>query len=467
VDGGAGVVAGVDLQALDVAQEWRMNERPYEVAILAGGAGTRLRARTGDLPKPMVPVRGKPLLQHQVELCRRFGFNDILLLLHHRPEAVLQHFGDGGAFGVRIGHAVETTPRGTAGALRDALPLLAPHFLVLYGDTFVDVELRRVLEAHHRTGADATLLLHPNDHPHDSDLVVLDRDGHVRELLPYPHPPHRSARNLVNAALYAMRREGLERFAPIEGQADIAKHMFPAMLAAGRPVGGYVTPEYIKDAGTPERLDKIERDIDTGVVERLSARAPRLAVFLDRDGTINEEVGHLRRPDQLALVGDAAAAIRRLNRSGHLAVVVTNQPVLARGEVNEDQLDAIHAQLDTLLGMQGAYLDATYVCPHHPDKGFAGEVAALKTICDCRKPGIALIERACRDLGIGIERSWFVGDSTSDIEAGRRAGLRTILVQTGHGGSDGKFAHARPDHTVHDLAAAVELILANDDGGAR
>lgn len=439
----------------------------FEVAILAGGAGTRLRSRSGGLPKPMVPVHGKPLLQHQVELCRAHGFRDILLLLHHMPEAVLAHFGDGSAFDVRIGHAIERTPRGTAGALRDALPQLAPRFLVLYGDTFVDVDLRRLWQVHERSGAHATLLLHPNDHPHDSDLVALDRGGRVRELLPYPHPPGRDARNLVNAALYAMQRDGLERFAPAEGQADIAKHMFPAMLAAGRELAGYVTPEYIKDAGTPERLDKVECDIASGVVERLSSRAPRAAVFLDRDGTINHEVGHLREPGQIELIDGAGAAIRRLNRSGWLAVVVTNQPVMARGDVSEDGLDAIHARLETLLGEQGAYLDGFYVCPHHPDRGFAGEVAALKLACNCRKPGTALIELACSDLGIGLADSWFVGDTTSDIEAGRRAGLRTVLVQTGHGGSDGKFPRALPDHTVSDLAAAVDLILSQPAGARR
>jgi histidinol-phosphate phosphatase family protein len=443
-----------------------MNNTPFQVAILAGGAGTRLRSRSGNLPKPMVPVCGKPLLQHQIELCRRHGFLDILLLLHFRPEAVTDYFGDGSAFGVRLGFEIESTPRGTAGALRDALPRLAPQFLVLYGDTFVDVDLRRFWQAHERNGADATLLLHPNDHPQDSDLVAVDRDGRVRELFAYPHPPGAFRRNLVNAALYAMQRDGLESFAPTEGQADIAKHMFPAMLAAGRRLAGYVTPEYIKDAGTPERLDKVESDIASGVVERLSSRALRSAVFLDRDGTINREVGHLNDPSQLELIEGAAQAVRRLNREGRLAVVITNQPVLARGDATEEQLEAIHARLEALLGEQGAYLDAIYVCPHHPDRGFAGEVAALKIDCACRKPGTALIAQACHDLAIDPSLSWFIGDTTSDMEAGRRAGLRTVLVRTGHAGRDGKWPLA-PDATMPDLKAAVDWIADNHGfGGA-
>jgi histidinol-phosphate phosphatase family protein len=435
-----------------------VSDQGFQVAILAGGAGTRLRSRSGNLPKPMVPVCGKPLLQHQIELCHAHGFTDILLLLHFRPEAVMEHFGDGSAFGVRLGYEIEKTPRGTAGALRDALPRLASRFLVLYGDTFVDVDLRRLLQAHARAAADATLLLHPNDHPQDSDLVALDKQGRVRALFPYPHPNGTYRRNLVNAALYAMERDGLAAFAPAEGQADIAKHMFPAMLAAGRTLAGYVTPEYIKDAGTPERLDKVESDLASGLVERLSCRRLRSAVFIDRDGTLNQEVGHLKDAAQLALIDGAGAAVRRLNREGRLAVVITNQPVLARGDVTEEGLDAIHARLEALLGEQGAYLDALYVCPHHPDRGFAGEVPSLKIQCECRKPGIGLIEKACRDLAIDRSTSWFVGDTSSDIEAGGRAGLRTVLVKTGHAGRDGRWP-AQPDHTAPDLKAAVDWIL--------
>lgn len=230
------------------------------------------------------------------------------------------------------------------------------------------------------------------------------------------------------------------------------------MIDLGRPLYGYVSPEYIKDMGTPERLDKVERDIVTGLPERLSGRQLRSAVFLDRDGTINREVTHLKSPDQVELLPSAAEAIRRLNRSGTLAVVITNQPVVARGDVGVDDLGRIHARLESQLGAEGAFLDALYFCPHHPDKGFPGEVPELKGYCNCRKPEPGLIEKACHDLGIGRQDSWMVGDMTSDIEAGRRAGLKTILLRSGHGGSDAKYA-VRPDYTAPDLANAIDWIL--------
>jgi D,D-heptose 1,7-bisphosphate phosphatase len=420
--------------------------------------GTRLRSRTGKLPKPMAPILGRPVLEHLIDLCAHHDFRDIALLVHYEHETIRAHFGDGERLGVRLRYCVETEARGTAGALRDALHLMDDRFLVLYGDTYADVNLRRFWGAHLATGADTTLLLHPNDHPQDSDLVKVNAEGRIVALRPYPHPKDNAHANLVNAALYAMNRNGLDTIIPTQGYFDLAKHTFASMLDASWDLRAYVTPEYIKDMGTPERLDKVERDIVFGLPERLSDRQPRRAVFLDRDGTINREVNHLIRPEQLELLDGAGEAIRRLNRSGTLAVCVTNQPVLARGEVTEDGLRAIHARLDQLLGEQHAFLDGLYLCPHHPDQGFVGEVAALKIVCDCRKPATGLIDRAVRDMRISRRDSWMIGDTTSDIRAGRDAGLRTVMVRTGHAGRDRKYSDAA-DYVMPDLAAAVDWVL--------
>jgi histidinol-phosphate phosphatase family protein len=406
----------------------------------------------------MVPILGKPVLQHQIELCRKFGFTNIALLVHHRHEAISKFFGDGSLYGVRIQYVVEETPRGTAGALRDALPVLDDRFFVLYGDTFMDVDMRKMWNAHVDSGAVGTLLLHPNDHPHDSDLVEIETHGTVIGILPYPHPPGRDVRNLVNAALYVLEREGLEDVAPIAGKADIAKHMFPCMLDLGRRLHGYITPEYIKDMGTPERLDKVERDCIVGLPERLSTRHLRSAVFLDRDGTLIREVNHLKAPDQIDLLPGVAVAVRRLNRNGTLAVVVTNQPVVARGDITVEGLARIHARFESQLGEEGAFIDGLYFCPHHPDKGFSGEVSALKGPCYCRKPEPGLIDQACRELNIDRRNSWMIGDTTSDIEAGRRAGIRTIMLRTGYAGADAKHA-VKADYICPDLPDAIAWIL--------
>ncbi len=429
-----------------------------QAVILAGGKGTRLAQALGmDIPKPMAPVLGVPLLQRTVELLRDQGIDDILLLVHHRADVVCEHFGDGSRFGVRIRCIEETVPRGTAGALVDALPHLDDEFLVLYGDTLVDLDFRRMLAFHAAKQADLTLFAHPNDHPHDSDLVEVDRDWHVTAVHPYPHPEGSEYSNLVNAALYVMRRDLLAGQWP-DGIIDIAKHAIPRWLAEGKRIFAYRGDGYIKDMGTPGRLAKVETDLQNGTVARKSGRNPRTAVFLDRDGTLNVEKGHIARPDDLELFPGTGAAIRQLNRAGLPAIVITNQPVIARGEATFEDVEAIHRRLESLLAKDGAFVDAIFYCPHHPDKGFEGERPELKIKCDCRKPAPGLIDQACRLFRIDRANSWLIGDHDRDLECAANAGLQSVLVQTGP--SAGRVnCEAQPDFTAPDVAAAIGEIL--------
>ncbi|MBC7700867.1 HAD-IIIA family hydrolase [Aquabacterium sp.] len=429
-----------------------------QVAILAGGMGTRLSARSGGLPKPMVPVLGKPVLEHQISLCKAHGFSHIALLLHHQSDAIQAYFGDGAPWGVELTYVIETDARGTAGALRDALDHLDEQFLVLYADTYADIDLGKMWRSAVASDAAGTLLLHPNDHPHDSDLVEIVGDGTIAAIRPYPHPEASCYPNLVNAALYVLRKAHLVDLIPAQGKHDLAKDTFKAMLSRGLALNAYITPEYIKDMGTPARLDKVEGDLIRGVPERLSARNRRLAVFLDRDGTLNEEVNYLASADQLVLLPGVCEAVHRLNRAGVLAVSVTNQPVLARGDVTWEGMQLIHARLDQLLGNGHAYLDRLYLCPHHPDQGFPGEVPELKMVCDCRKPAPGLLDQAVKELEIDRRQSWMVGDTTGDILAGQRAGVRTILLRTGHAGRDHKHP-VQADYVCDDLPTAVDWIL--------
>ncbi len=428
------------------------------VAILAGGFGTRLKEVSGEVPKPMVRLLGKPVLEYLIDLCRRFGFVDIALMVHHQHELIDEYFGDGSKFGVKITYCIENEPRGTAGALFDALHIMDDRFFVLYGDTYADIDMAEMWKSHLEGEADGTLLLHPNDHPNDSDLVEINGSKQITKIHAYPRLDDGIYRNLVNAALYIFERNSFYKFTHSEGRIDLAKHTFPEMLKAGLTLKGYLTPEYIKDMGTPDRLKIVENDILNGVSNRLSTRNYRSCIFLDRDGTINEEVDHLKDLNQLILLPGVGNAIRRINRSGILAVCITNQPVVARGDINIDDLDKIHFKLDHLLGLDKAYLDRIYYCPHHPDEGYLGEVRELKIKCKCRKPETALIEMAARDLKIDRHTSWFIGDRTVDIEAGQRAGLKTMLLRTGFAGCDGGYP-CEPDYIAPNLSSAIDWIM--------
>ncbi len=429
-----------------------------QVVILAGGSGSRLKAVTGDNPKALVDVCGTPLLGRQLIMIAASGLRDVAILTGVGADAIAAYCGDGSAWGLTINCLAEPEGRGTAGAVLAALDHLAERFLVLYGDTVMDIDLDRLMAAHERHAPAATLVVHPNDHPFDSDIIDVDAEGLVRGIHPSPHPDGVDLPNLVNAALYVIERAPLAALTDLPAKADFGKHVFARMLAQGMTVRGYRTPEYIKDAGTPKRLARVSADIESGRVAGLSLRRNVPAIFIDRDGVLNEERGHISSPDDLVLLPGVVAAVARLNRSTYRSIVITNQPVVARGDCTIEGLDRIHARLDSLLGRDGAYLDALYYCPHHPDKGFVGEIAEFKIACTCRKPETGLVDRAAAELSVDLARSWMIGDTTSDIELARRRGLRSILVRTGHAGRDRRFG-ARADFTVPDFAAAIDFIL--------
>jgi D,D-heptose 1,7-bisphosphate phosphatase len=193
-------------------------------------------------------------------------------------------------------------------------------------------------------------------------------------------------------------------------------------------------------------------------VERSDLNTPQRAIFLDRDGTLIKDVNGLTSPEQLELLPGAAAAVREINHHGFRAVLITNQPVLAKGFCTEADLAMIHKKLETLLGREHAFLDRLYYCPHHPEKGFAGERTDLKIECDCRKPKPGMIMQAARDLNLGLRASWLIGDSTTDLETAKNAGVKSALVRTGYAGTDGKFS-ARPDVQADSVFDAVREIL--------
>jgi D,D-heptose 1,7-bisphosphate phosphatase len=429
-----------------------------QAVILAGGKGTRLSSVLKGLPKPLVDVCGKPLLLHQLELLCAHGFTDAVVMVNHRADAI-QEWLVGVDLSISVRLIDDGEPRGTAGAVLAALDELDPEFLVMYGDTMLAVDLTRFWAWHHAVpGADVSLFLHPNDHPHDSDLVEIDETGRILAFHAYPHPTDAWLPNLVNAALYVVRRESLRAWVESDGPLDFAKDLFPRMLAAEATLRGYASPEYIKDAGTPERLERVRNALTSGAIHRASLNEPQRAVFLDRDGTLNLEQGLVRRAEDLEVFPFAGSAIRRLNEAEWRTVLVSNQPIIARGEVTESQLRRIHARLETEIGRDHAYLDRIYICPHHPDRGFPGERTELKIRCDCRKPEPGLILQAQSDLNIDLARSWYIGDSTPDLGAAEKAGVSSILVETGHGGLDRRHPY-EARFTVANVSEAVTFIL--------
>jgi histidinol-phosphate phosphatase family protein len=430
--------------------------RPVRAAIVAGGLGTRMGEISRSTPKPLLPFGGRPLLGIQLDLLARAGLDDVTILTGHLSEEIERRVGELAPAGMRLRVSIEPRPSGSGGCLRHA-GFGDETVLVLFGDIMMDMDLAALVEFHQRSGGIATAVVHPNDHPHDSDLVELGEGDRIVTLHRKPHPPDLVTRNLVTAGVFVMEPELIRRI-PEDRPVDFVHGLLAPAVERGEPVFAYRTAEYLKDIGTPERYRAVAEHWERGLVAALHRSRPRPAAFLDRDGTLNVHEGYITRPEDLRLLPGVAQAVRRLNKAGVRAIVVTNQPVIARGECDERTLERIHARLEMELGRQGAFLDALYYCPHHPDRGFPGEVESLKVACSCRKPGTGLIEAAARDFTLDLPRSAFFGDTWRDAETARRAGLPAYLV--GWTGEPPPGAVAAPD-----LEQAVEAWLATSGAG--
>ncbi len=435
-----------------------------QAVIMAGGKGTRLATVTKNIPKPMVPIEGKPLLEYQIENLKENGVRNIVLIVGHLGDVIRDHFGDGSAFGVEISYFVEETPLGTAGALAKIKDRLEDSFFLVFGDLFININYDRFLSFHQEKGALISLFSHPNSHPYDSDIIITNDESKVTGWSYKKDVRTEDYRNLVNAGLYVMQKSAVDEIEKIqrvkgEDKVDLEKELIIPLIAKS-PIYAYHSTEYVKDIGTPDRLQKVTADYVNGVCEQRNLKHPQKCIFLDRDGTINKYVGFLRTVDKVELELRAAEAIRLINESEYLAVVITNQPVIARGECSFEELNHIHNRLYTLLGKEGAYLDGLYFCPHHPDKGFEGEVPELKFDCDCRKPKIGMLKKAEADFNADLSYSWFIGDTTMDVQTGKNAGMHTIMLRSGDPKKE-KF-NVTPDAMADDLLEAVRMILAKE-----
>lgn len=419
-----------------------------KTVIMAGGKGTRIASVRNDVPKPMISICGKSILEYQIENLKACGLTDIILVIGYLGDKIKDYFGDGRKFGVKIEYFVEDHPLGTAGALFK-MPQLTDDFLLLCGDVIMDVDFNRFIEFHKAHKAWASLMAHPNGHPFDSSLLVTEIET-PRVKGGMPEDTHKVMRwmakederiyyrNRVNAGIEIISPELLKEtknnFVPRHPETpdkiDLDRDVLKPNIKSGK-IYAYDTPEYIKDMGTPERYYEVENDIISGKVHARNLKNKQKAIFLDRDGTINKMVGFITKPEQFELIDGAAEAIKTINKSGYLAIVVTNQPVIARGDCTFEELQAVHEKMETELGKEGAFIDAIYVCPHHTDKGFPSERPEYKYDCDCRKPKPGLLFLAAKDFNIDLSKSYMIGDSERDIEAGKNAGVKkSFLIET-------------------------------------
>lgn len=415
---------------------------------MAGGKGTRISTLFPDIPKPLIPIEGIPVLEREICSLRDQGFTDLILTVSHMASKIMDYFGDGTKLGVSIQYYNEDTPLGNAGALFKLREQLTEDFLLLNADAIFDVDFNRMVNFHHAHGGLVTLFTHPNSHPYDSGLLITDENLSVKQWLAKEDERPTYFKNRVNAGLHVispavldMTEIDAETIGTVDEatgkvmKVDLDRQLLKPLAGTGK-MFCYDSPEYVKDMGTPERYFSVVSDFKAGIVQSKNLKNKQKAIFLDRDGTINKYVGFLRDINQFELIEGVSEAIKRINASGYLCIVITNQPIIARGEVTVSQLDKIHDKMETLLGFEGAYIDGLYYCPHHPHKGFEGEIVELKYDCECRKPKPGMLLKAAEDFNIDLSGSWMIGDGENDIKAGANAGCKTCLIGEGQFGQD-------------------------------
>lgn len=406
--------------------------------IMAGGKGTRISSIASDIPKPMIKIAGKPVLEHEILCLKQQGFTDLIITVSHLANQIINYFGDGSQLGVQIDYFVEKQPLGNAGALFKLRNKLTEDFLLLNADAIFDIDFNRLIAYHRQKGGLVTLFTHSNSHPYDSGLLITDENSCVKQWLTKEDIRPQWYRNCVNGGLHVINPVVLDMSdidanqigKEVDGKrikVDLDRQVLKPLCGTGK-MFCYDSPEYVKDMGTPDRYAEVCQDFEQGRVHAKNLKEKQKAIFLDRDGTINKYVGFLRNIDDFELIPGVAEAIRAINLSGYLAIVITNQPVVARGEVSYAELQEIHNKMETLLGQQGAFIDKIYFCPHHPHKGYEGEIPELKIECACRKPKPGMLLQAAKDFNIDLSQSWMIGDGENDIKAGKAAGCKTALI---------------------------------------
>ena len=397
------------------------------------------------------------MIEWQIENVKKYGIRELILIVGHLGQKIRDYFQDGAKWKVRLTYIEEQEPLGSAGALyylKDKLS--GKHFILIFGDVMFDMDLKRMARFHEAHDADATLAVHPNTHPYDSDLVIMNEKCQITGMDAKTNERPYWYRNIVNAGIYVLSANLLTQIQKPQ-KLDLEKDLILPAINKGK-IYGYQTTEYIKDAGTPDRFHEVSMEQKKGLWEQKNLGKKQKCIFLDRDGTLNIYKGLLADIDAFELEKNAAGAVRLINKSGYLAIVVTNQPVVAKGICELSDVERIHEKMQTLLGRQGAYLDDVIFCPHHPDKGFPEENVKYKIPCTCRKPNIGMIVQMAEKYNIDLTESYMIGDSTVDIQTGINAGLKTVLVKTGQAGMDGKY-DGQANCEADNILEAVNLIF--------
>jgi histidinol-phosphate phosphatase family protein len=423
--------------------------------LLAAGLGTRLRPLTDSVPKCLIPIAGRPLLDIWIERLIECGIREARINTHALAEAVRAHIAEINAKSdLLLVEAYEPALVGSAGTVTANVDLAddVDEVVIIYADNFSDIDLRPLIAFHREHTDPLTMVLFRAPNPSACGIAELNEDGRIVSFVEKPKAP---ASNLANAGLYVVSADAYREIAGMKAF-DLGFEVLPRFVGRMR---GWTWGGYYLDIGTHESLELARRDAQGRFPNRPSSRSSDLqkpAVFLDRDGTLIEHVHYLCDPGEVRILPGAALALKKLRHAGFAVVLVTNQSAIGRGMLTEDRLEQIHTEMRRQLAACGATIDAIYHCPVAP----AGDDRSLVEHPD-RKPGPGMLLRAAVDLELDLAASWMVGDLISDVLAGLNAGCRSILLESDRSRPEDLDALDGRALILPDLVAAAAVILAD------
>lgn len=421
--------------------------------LLAAGLGTRLRPLTNTVPKCLIPIAGRPLLDIWVRCLSAAGIREARINTHSLADMVRSHIGQINTKGqLHLLESYEAVLLGSAGTVTANVDLVdgADLVVIIYADNLSDIDLRPLIAFHRWHDDPLTMVLFRAPNPRACGIAELDAEERIVSFIEKPAQP---SSDLANAGLYVVDAAAYREIAAMKAF-DLGLDVLPRFVGRMR---GWLWGGYYLDIGTHEALDRASREAAV-FPQRFQTDLGGLqpAVFLDRDGTLIEHVPYLADPALVRLLPGTAEALRRLRRAGFALVLVTNQSAIGRGMLSENRLDEIHTELNRQLAASGVTIDGIYYCPVAPE-------GADRTVVEYsdRKPGPGMLLRSAADLRLDLAASWMVGDLISDVLAGLNAGCRSILVKSGQTPPADAESLAGRALIVSDLTAAADSILAD------
>ncbi|MCR4807531.1 MAG: HAD-IIIA family hydrolase [Lachnospiraceae bacterium] len=431
--------------------------KDVQVVVLMGGLGTRLKEYTKECPKPLVEVEGRPFFDYSLKLLMHHGFRRFLFLIGYRAEMIEEYYGDGSRLGISIDYCYDGKELlGTGGAVRRAYDQLEDDFLLIYGDSFMDIDyeetLYRYFEGKSR-GMRALMTVLENGNRFDKSNVIMEGS----EIKLYDKMNMTPDMDYIDYGVCMYEKKLFDDFKPGE-KFDIA--ILQNRLSIEKKMAAQIVTRRFYEIGSPESLNEFREYV------RYRFNEAHPAVFLDRDGVLNEivfneDAEQMDSPQKLSEFKpfpDVASAIKKIKDKGYYVFLATNQPGAAKGKSRLKTLYDINTSFARMLSQQGADLDGIYMCPHYPKMCERTVEKFLIKVCDCRKPKAGLLKRPADIYNIDYDRSFMVGDSFTDILAGNAAGVNTVYLGELKCDACKKLCDIDPTYVVHDIAEAADVI---------